>query len=136
MGNNKQTKDELKSLDQIFVQGKRVFRIPDYQRGYSWEKQQRDDLLADVEYLIKARYEYRHYTGTIVASLNRKETEEVTDGYEVFDVVDGPATDDIFGIASVCNMQIVKEIRSSESIRAYRDFLQIYPGRTGRKYGT
>ena len=36
MENNKQTEDELKSLDDIFMQGKRVFRIPDYQRGYSW----------------------------------------------------------------------------------------------------
>ena len=84
MENSNQLKNELKSLDEIFMQGKRVFRIPDYQRGYSWEKQQRDDLLTDIEYLIKAEYKYRHYTGTIVASLTGKKN-----GYEVFDVVDG-----------------------------------------------
>ena len=82
MGNSSELNNELKSFDEIMQ--KRVFSIPDYQRGYSWEKQQRDDLLTDIKYLIKAEYEYRHYTGTIVASLTGKKN-----GYEVFDVVDG-----------------------------------------------
>lgn len=73
MENSSQHKNELKSFDEIFKQGKRVFRIPDYQRGYSWEEQQRTELLTDIEYLIKSG-EYRHYTGTIVASLNEEET--------------------------------------------------------------
>lgn len=80
---------ELKLLDEIFKQGKRVFRIPDYQRGYSWERQQRTDLLADIEYLIESDYKYRHYTGTIVASLNAKETKKRDGKYEVYDIVDG-----------------------------------------------
>ena len=90
MGNSNQQKNELKSLEDIFKNGKRIFRIPDYQRGYSWEKQQRADLLKDIEYLIKSGYEYRHYTGTIVASKNKEETKKkAANGYEVFDVVDG-----------------------------------------------
>ena len=89
MENSSQLNNELKSLDEIFGQGKRVFRIPDYQRGYSWEEQQRTDLLTDIEFLIKSGYEYRHYTGTIVASLNKKETDERGGQYEVFDIVDG-----------------------------------------------
>ena len=28
-----------------------VFDIPDYQRSYSWEKQQMDELLEDIRYL-------------------------------------------------------------------------------------
>lgn len=89
MENSSELKNELKSLDEIFKQGKRVFRIPDYQRGYSWERQQRTDLLADIEYLIKSDYEYRHYTGTIVASLNAEETKKRDGKYEVYDIVDG-----------------------------------------------
>ncbi len=83
MGNSSELNNELKSFDDI-MQEKHFFRIPDYQRGYSWEKQQRADLLKDIEYLIKSGYEYRHYTGTIVASLS-----ENKNGYKVFDVVDG-----------------------------------------------
>lgn len=80
---------ELISLDQIFGRGTRVFRIPDYQRGYSWETQQRADLLKDIEYLIKSKYEYRHYTGTIVASKSRAESSMDDEEYETFDIVDG-----------------------------------------------
>ena len=85
-----QVENELKTLDTIFKGGTRVFRIPDYQRGYSWETQQCADLLKDIEYLIKSRYEgreYCHYTGTIVASKSR--TESGDGEYEVFDIVDG-----------------------------------------------
>jgi len=83
MENRSDLNNELKSFDEI-MQEKRFFRIPDYQRGYSWEEQQRTDLLKDIEYLIKGGNNYRHYTGTIVASLSGKKN-----GYEVFDVVDG-----------------------------------------------
>ena len=80
-----QQKNELQTLEDIFDNGNRIFRIPDYQRGYSWEEQQRKDLLTDIEYLIKSGYEYRHYTGTIVAS----STGEEKNSFKDFDVVDG-----------------------------------------------
>ena len=137
MENSSQLKNELKSLDEIFMQGKRIFRIPDYQRGYSWEKQQRDDLLADIEYLIKARYEYRHYTGTIVASLNRKETEEVTDGYEVFDVVDGQQrmTSLVLLLSVICRLLKKSAVVSKyEHTEIFSKFIQGGPvGNTVRK---
>ena len=41
---------ELLTLKQVFAEGKRSFIIPDYQRGYSWEEDQRKDLLKDIEY--------------------------------------------------------------------------------------
>ncbi len=81
-----QFKQELKSLDEIFGQENIRFRIPEYQRGYSWEERQRTDLLTDIEYIIKGEFKYRHYTGTIVASSNENETNE---RHEVFDIVDG-----------------------------------------------
>ena len=92
MENSRQPDNELKSLDEIFGHGKRVFRIPDYQRGYSWEEQQRTDLLTDIEHLIKSEKSengYRHFTGTIVASSSTAETNKGEEQYEVFDIVDG-----------------------------------------------
>ena len=138
MENNSQTKDELKSLDEIFMHGKRVFRIPDYQRGYSWEKQQRDDLLTDITDLIKAEYKYRHYTGTIVASLNEKETGEVTDGYEVFDVVDGQQrmTSLILLLSEICRLLKKSAVTSKyQHTEIFSKFIQDEPvvGNTVRK---
>ena len=49
------------SLPKLFYE--RTFRIPDYQRGYAWEKQQVDDFLEDLAALGPSRH---HYTGTTV----------------------------------------------------------------------
>jgi hypothetical protein len=49
------------SLDQLFH--KRVFRVPDYQRGFAWEAQQIEEFLEDLEVLAEGRH---HYTGTVV----------------------------------------------------------------------
>ena len=66
----------------------RLYKIPNYQRGYAWEQPQLDDLLEDLELLLPGRH---HYTGTVV--LHRREDNPVRDkrgnSYEVFDVVDG-----------------------------------------------
>ena len=55
------------------------FKIPDYQRGYSWEEDQLKDLVKDIKHI--ANKNHRHYTGTIVISNSN--------GDERFDVVDG-----------------------------------------------
>lgn len=127
MESSSQLDNELKSLDEIFGQGKRVFRIPDYQRGYSWEKQQRTDLLTDIEYLIKSGYEYRHYTGTIVASLNKKETIERDSQYEVFDIVDGQqrVTSLILLLSEICrSIKKSSETSESEYTEVFSKFIQ------------
>jgi uncharacterized protein with ParB-like and HNH nuclease domain len=51
---------ELQSIQDIFNQ--RIFKIPDYQRGYSWEKSQLKDFWEDVTNLPQDRY---HYTGML-----------------------------------------------------------------------
>ena len=94
---------------------------------HSWEKQQRDDLLTDIKDLIKAGYEYRHYTGTIVASLNRKKTDELADGYEVFDVVDGQQrmTSLILLLSVVCRLSGESEVKSEcDFAKIFSKFIQ------------
>ena len=49
------------SLQDLF--NNRVFRVPDYQRGYAWEEQQVGEFLEDLSLLTSSR---RHYTGTVV----------------------------------------------------------------------
>ena len=51
---------ELQSLEDIF--NKRIFRIPDYQRGYAWGKKQLTDFWEDLVNLDISRF---HYTGVI-----------------------------------------------------------------------
>lgn len=51
---------ELKSLSKIFSEV--IFRIPDYQRGYSWELKHLKDFWNDIEQLPDSK---SHYTGVL-----------------------------------------------------------------------
>ena len=78
------------TLQQLF--NNRIFRIPDYQRGYAWEQQQVGEFLDDLELLGSAHPDYRHYTGTIVLhqvtdAVERQDNEGVS--YVEANVVDG-----------------------------------------------
>ena len=74
-------------LDDLFR--KRLFRVPDYQRGYSWEEQQVDEFLEDLELLGPQRY---HYTGTVVLHETESGTrpmDEDGNTYISVEIVDG-----------------------------------------------
>ena len=73
-------------LDQLFH--KRLFHVPDYQRGFSWERQQVNEFLEDLELLIPGRY---HYTGTVVLHSSGEVGRMDEDGntFAVVDIVDG-----------------------------------------------
>lgn len=63
--------NKLQSLSDIFSE--RFFRIPDFQRGFSWEEQQLQDFWDDLETLQTDRV---HYTGLLtVERLNKNEVQ-------------------------------------------------------------
>ena len=59
--------NKLQSLTEIFNQ--KFFRIPDYQRGYSWGKDQLDDFWDDLQNLKEDKL---HYTGLLTVKPIRK----------------------------------------------------------------
>ena len=85
--------DEPKSLDSLFKE--KMFRIPDYQRGYAWQKNQLKDFWED---LINLSDDRSHYTGVLtlkeVDSWNIKDSDNeywlVEDhSYKMYHIVDG-----------------------------------------------
>lgn len=80
---NKQTLTKLVSEN--------LFQIPDYQRGYAWEKKQWDDFIRDLDAI--ADDEVRsHYTGTVVVYADARSKPVQygkTKRLAVVDVVDG-----------------------------------------------
>lgn len=79
--------DYLQSVQHVFSH--RLFRIPDYQRGYAWHHQQWIDLLEDLELLAEGR---DHFTGTLVLCRAQgipKRAGEEGNSYDTYDVVDG-----------------------------------------------
>lgn len=77
----------LQSVQEIFQD--KLFKIPDYQRGYAWEEKQWQDMIDDIEIMEDNQ---EHYTGTLVINLN-EETKEIYDDdgniFKLYDVVDG-----------------------------------------------
>lgn len=64
---------KLETLSEIF--NDKIFRIPDYQRGYAWEKNQLNDFWSDIKNLDAHRI---HYTGMITV-------EKKNDYYHIID---------------------------------------------------
>ncbi len=67
----------------------RVFRIPHYQRFYSWQKRQRSDLFSDLEKLAKSREDQHHFMATIVCHRTAETKDIGAVQYRIYDVVDG-----------------------------------------------
>jgi hypothetical protein len=68
----------------------RVFRIPHYQRFYSWQPRQRQDLFDDIKQLAGGSEDQHHFMATIVCHHRPEETKNVgANRYEIHDVVDG-----------------------------------------------
>ena len=84
--------NELQPLSQLFQN--KLFRIPDYQRGYAWQQPQLVDFWDDLINLQEDRY---HYTGLLsLKNLKRRETASwgndlwlVELGYRPCHIVDG-----------------------------------------------
>lgn len=83
--------NELKSFSEIF--NERIFRIPDYQRGYAWGT---DQLVAFWEDLINLPQGKNHYTGLLSikkADTTSSEYDEdrwlLNKGYKLYHIVDG-----------------------------------------------
>lgn len=76
--------------------GGKMFRIPNYQRGYSWEERQLEDLWDDINDISRGsdgQY-IKHYTGTIyLSATNRSDLHQseiwAADDEKFYDVVDG-----------------------------------------------
>jgi hypothetical protein len=66
-----------------------LFRIPDYQRVYSWGEKQQEDLFTDIRKLMETPRERHHFMATIVC-LKTKVTEQLgADEFQVYHLVDG-----------------------------------------------
>ena len=84
--------NELKSLSVLF--NNRLFRIPDYQRGYAWKHEQLVDFWEDLLNLQDDKY---HYTGLLsMKAVNRADVKDwqgddwlLDEGFETFHIVDG-----------------------------------------------
>lgn len=67
---------------------RRLFRIPQYQRAYSWQAKHRNALFDDILRSYSCGDGQSHFMATIVG-LRRDKRQILTDEYRVIDIVDG-----------------------------------------------
>jgi Protein of unknown function DUF262/Protein of unknown function (DUF1524) len=67
----------------------RVFRIPRYQRFYSWTERQRKDLFSDIEKLVGRKEDQHHFMATLVCHRTSETRSIGTAQYRIYDIVDG-----------------------------------------------
>ena len=67
---------------------KRLFRIPQYQRAYSWQSKHRVNLFDDIRQSF-SRNGQRHFMATVVGLKHKDKPLIGTDEYDVVEIVDG-----------------------------------------------
>ena len=67
---------------------RKLFRIPQYQRAYSWQSRHRKALFDDIRRSYSAGNGQNHFMATVVG-LRRGTRTILTDDYRVIDIVDG-----------------------------------------------
>ncbi len=65
----------------------RLFKVPEYQRAYSWQSKQRADLFGDIEKVFSSDSDSTHFMATIVG-LRRKKKRIASDEFLEIEVVD------------------------------------------------
>lgn len=78
---------KYKNLHTLFTD--RVFRIPKYQRYYSWGDKQRKDLFSDIELLKERGGDRDHFMATVVCYRTDVVKEIGSKEYRLYDIVDG-----------------------------------------------
>ena len=106
--------NEPKSLDSLFKE--KIFRIPDYQRGYAWQKSQLKDFWED---LINLSGDRSHYTGVLTLKeigskeINKTDNEYwlVEDhSYKMYHIVDGQQRLTTFVVFLQSFIDVVKQL--------------------------
>lgn len=119
---------EASNLFQLF--NDKIFRIPDYQRGYAWEDKQLVELWDDLEEIPEAGGDFKsHYTGTIYLEeeKNPPENEKWVSGVKFYNVVDGQQR---LTTISILIYELIKLAEKGYSGESTEDLLKTFVRKT------
>ena len=76
------------TLNQLLAN--RLFRIPHYQRAYSWQREHRAAMFDDIKKLRNKPTDSFHFMATVVGLKRKEEEKEIaTELYDFIEIVDG-----------------------------------------------
>ena len=74
-------KANIESLKKILVDDERFYQIPDYQRPYSWDKDNVSDLISDLTNAFINNPDENYFCGSLVLVADEK--------LNIYDIIDG-----------------------------------------------
>lgn len=98
------------TLDKFLNYG--IFTIPEYQRGYSWTKEQLEDFTNDLD---DVEFVKEHYAGTVTLIKSGQESIGISQ-YTKYDVVDGQQRITTIHLLLISLYFRLKEIKSADDI--------------------
>ena len=118
------------SLETLF---KNVYKVPVYQRPYSWDKEQIDTLLKDVFNAFKSGKKEGYYTGNIIVY---DKNEKIEGHIAKYDIIDGQQRITTFALIMLVIYTISYDVGVNENDKVLgniRDSLWKYVERNYRK---
>lgn len=98
------------TLDKFLNYG--IFTIPEYQRGYSWTKEQLEDFTNDLD---DVEYVKEHYAGTVTLIKSGHEFIGISQ-YTKYDVVDGQQRITTIHLLLISLYSRLKELKSADEV--------------------
>lgn len=128
-----------------FIEGKKQYIVPVFQRHYSWDKKQWQQLWYDVIELVISGNKYPHFFGSIVIAEQRNQTSDKLSRFTIIDGQQRLMTVQIF-LAAIRDRakelnrdsQIAKEVHEEYLINRHEDsqgddYYKIKPSRLDRQ---
>jgi uncharacterized protein with ParB-like and HNH nuclease domain len=102
---------EIKNLKKILVDDDNFYQIPDYQRPYSWDKDNLADLVEDLSTAYLENSEETYFCGSLVLVNNHEDSR--------FDIIDGQQRTTTFTILSC----VIRDLFLSTLLPKAKDYI-------------
>ncbi|MCT4697542.1 DUF262 domain-containing protein [Tenacibaculum haliotis] len=107
---------EISNLKKILADDEKFYQIPDYQRPYSWDKENISDLIDDLVSAFKRNNNENYFCGSIVLVENNE--------HKRFDVIDGQQRITTFTIIACVFRDLYKDILGKKALKYISNSIQ------------
>ena len=107
---------EISNLKKILADDEKFYQIPDYQRPYSWDKENISDLIDDLVSAFKRNDNENYFCGSIVLVENTNDNR--------FDVIDGQQRITTFTIISCVFRDLYENVLGKKALKYISNSIQ------------
>ena len=107
---------EISNLKKILADDEKFYQIPDYQRPYSWDKENISDLIDDLVSAFSRNHDENYFCGSIVLVENNHDNR--------FDVIDGQQRITTFTIIACVFRDLYEETLGKKALKYISNSIQ------------